>query len=70
MAKVSLQERLARNLKAYRKLGCWSQQAMADRAQIHLRHYQKIEAGEVNVTLETLEKLERAFRLPATLLFE
>ena len=42
---------------------------VADRADLHLRHYQKIEDAEVNVTMATLTKLGAALDVdPADLL--
>ena len=36
---------------------------------IAVRHYQKLEAGEVNVTVRTLVKVHVAFHIPLRLLF-
>ena len=36
-----------------------SRAGLADRADVHLRHLQEIEAGEVNVTLDTIARLAR-----------
>ena len=47
----------------------WTQLATAERAGLNLRHYQKIEGAEVNVTMHTLCKLASAFAVdPANLL--
>jgi predicted transcriptional regulator len=40
-----------------------TQQAAAERAGIHWRHWQKIEAGEVNPTLSSLVKIANALRV-------
>jgi transcriptional regulator with XRE-family HTH domain len=46
-----------------------TQEAVAERLHMVPRHYQKIEAGELNVTLSTLCKLALALRVkPRTLL--
>src|ERR1035441_3328275 len=37
---------------------------------LSLRHFQKIEAGDVNVTLATLVRVAKAFRIPVKSLFE
>jgi DNA-binding Xre family transcriptional regulator len=37
---------------------------------LNLRHYQKLEAGEVNVTLRTVERLCRAFSVDVRQRFE
>jgi transcriptional regulator with XRE-family HTH domain len=36
---------------------------------VHLRHYQGLEAGSVNVTLRTIERLCRAFAVDVRELF-
>jgi len=42
--------------------------AAAARAGLHPRHYQKLEAGEANATLETLARIARAYSVdPARL---
>lgn len=53
----SVQVDLAQNLHFWRKQQALTMENLADRANIHRRHYQKIEAGHVNATLETLTRL-------------
>jgi transcriptional regulator with XRE-family HTH domain len=48
----------------------WSQERAAEESDLNLRHYQKLEAGEVNVTLRTVERLCRAFGVDVQRLFE
>jgi transcriptional regulator with XRE-family HTH domain len=52
--------RLARHVKTRRVAHQLTQEGLAVKANIALRHLQKIERGEVNVTLETLSKLAYA----------
>jgi hypothetical protein len=53
----TLRMRLGAKVRALRtKLGLTLKVASA-RAEIHWRHWQKIEAGEVNVTLQTVVRL-------------
>lgn len=40
-----------------------TQEAVADRARLNTRHYQKLEEGSVNVTLQTLERLGSALNV-------
>ena len=47
-----------------------SQERAAEALGIVPRHYQKIEAGELNVTLRTLDRLCRAFSVDVDQLFE
>lgn len=56
----------ARELRAQAKL---SQEAMAERAAMNVRPYQKLESGEVNVTLATLAQLSRALDVDVRDLF-
>jgi transcriptional regulator with XRE-family HTH domain len=55
--------RLGRTLKRLRKGRSMTQEEMATRAGIGWRHLQKIEAGEVNVTLRTLYRLGSSLRV-------
>jgi transcriptional regulator with XRE-family HTH domain len=52
--------RLARNLKERRTALGLTQEDVADAAGVALRHYQKLESGEVNVTLRTLVRVTEA----------
>mgnify|MGYP000273419142 CR=1 FL=1 len=51
---------LSLNLKKYRKENRISQEEMAARAELSTRGYGKIERGEVQSSLDTLDKLCRA----------
>lgn len=56
-------------LRAERDARGWTQERAAERCGLIARHYQKVESGEVNVTLATLEWLGAAFGVdPAELL--
>ncbi len=46
------------NLKAARKAKGLTQQAMADKLGVGLRHYQKIESGDTNGSFEIWDALE------------
>lgn len=48
---------LAGNLRRLRAAKGWTQEQAAEEAGINWRHWQKLEAGEVNVTLNTLGKI-------------
>lgn len=54
-------KRLAKNVRRLRLQKKITQEAMRDMG-FNYRYYQKIEAGEVNVTLDTLTKLARTFK--------
>jgi transcriptional regulator with XRE-family HTH domain len=59
---------LARNVRRRRQALKLTLKAVSRRAQLHWRHWQKIEAGEVNVTLETLVRLSGALEMKLHLL--
>ncbi len=60
-----LRKRIARNVKARRLQRGMTLAVAAERAGVHWRHWQKIEAVEVNLTVETLAKLARALGVEA-----
>ena len=60
---------LARNVRRFRERSGWTQEQAADAVGIAPRHYQKIEAGDVNVTVATLVRLANAFRITVKDLF-
>ena len=66
-----LRQRLSTNVRAYRRAASLTLREAAARAHIHVRHWQKIEAGMINVSLHTLARLGVALRLhPKELLRE
>lgn len=62
--------RLARQIKTRRVAHKLTQEGLAVKANIALRHLQKIEHGEVNITLETLSKLAYALDVDPVELIE
>ncbi len=64
-----LRARLAKSAKRLRVASGSTQEQIAERAGLNPRHYQKIETGSVNVTLNTLEQLSQAFGVDVTELF-
>jgi transcriptional regulator with XRE-family HTH domain len=65
-----LPARLARSVIRLRSAHEWTQEKAAEAAGLNPRHYQKIEEGTVNVTINTLERLCRAFGVDVSSLFE
>ncbi len=55
--------RIATNIRRLRRNQELTQEELAHRAKLALRHLQKIEAAEVNVTLDTLVKLAYALNV-------
>jgi len=58
------------NLKKARKAAGLTQQAMADRLGIGLRHYKKIENGETIGSIPVWDKLEDVFEISQRVLRE
>jgi transcriptional regulator with XRE-family HTH domain len=65
-----LPQRLAKALRRERSERGWTQEETAERARVHLRHYQKLEEGSVNATLTTLERLCAALGVDVQRLFD
>jgi transcriptional regulator with XRE-family HTH domain len=64
------QDLLAGNVRRLREKMRWTQEQAADAMEIATRHYQKIEAGDVNVTVATLVRVAKAFDVDVKALFE
>jgi transcriptional regulator with XRE-family HTH domain len=64
------QDLLAGNVRRFREKAGWTQEQAADAMEIATRHYQKIEAGDVNVTVATLVRVAKAFGVDVESLFE
>lgn len=58
------------NLKNARKAARMTQQAVADHLGINIRHYQKIESGEIGGSFETWDALEDMFGVHQRILRE
>jgi transcriptional regulator with XRE-family HTH domain len=64
-----LRERLAANVRARREAAGLTLQQAADRGEMHIRHWQRVEAGSLNATIYTLTRLGDALDVdPAELL--
>lgn len=70
-AEQELRRRLAVNVRSARTAAGLSLKRASERAQMFWRHWQKVEAAEVNVTLQTLVRLGTALTVdPAALIRE
>jgi transcriptional regulator with XRE-family HTH domain len=58
------QHLLAGNVRRLREDLKWTQERAAEASGMAVRHFQKIEAGEVNVTIATLARVAKGFRVP------
>ena len=59
---------LAVNVRRYRHALKLTLKAVSQRAQMHWRHWQKIEVGDVNVTLDTLVRVAGALKVESHVL--
>jgi transcriptional regulator with XRE-family HTH domain len=66
-----VRRRLATNVRAARKAAGLTLKVVAERAEIHWRHWQKVEAATVNITLQTLVRIGESLDIdPADLIRE
>lgn len=61
---------VGRRVAELRRQRGWTQEALAEKAQVSGRYIQLIEAGRENLTIMTLAKLGNALRIPVRDLFE
>jgi transcriptional regulator with XRE-family HTH domain len=66
---IALRQRLREQVRKLRNEAGLTLKVASERAEIHWRHWQKIEAGEVNVSLSTLVKVAQALRVDVVELF-
>jgi len=67
---VDIQHRLGTNLRTLRLAKGWSQEAFADKADIHRTYVSDIERGARNPTITIVEKLAKPFGVTAAALLE
>jgi hypothetical protein len=60
---LDAKRRIAENVPARRKELDWPQEAADQACGMATRHFQKLEAAELNVTINTLAKIATAFKL-------
>lgn len=65
LAEEELRSRLAANTRTLRIKAGMSMREAAERAEIPLRQWQRVEAGEVNATLKTIARAAHALRVDA-----
>ena len=67
---MDIQHRLGTNLRTLRLAKGWSQEAFADKADIHRTYVSDIERGARNPTITVVEKLAKPFGVTAAALLE
>lgn len=66
---MSLKKIVGKNIRYYRlKIG-WTQEKLAIRAKLHSHYLSRLELGQENATLETLEKVAKTLQLDPKELF-
>ena len=60
MTMSTIKKRLGKAIRRLRLAAGYSQEAFADHAKVHRTYMGTVERGEVNLTLENIEKLARA----------
>jgi transcriptional regulator with XRE-family HTH domain len=65
----SLRKQLGQRIRQLRKAREWTQQELAERAQLDYKYVGAIERGERNITLDNIEKIAVGFGLEAHQLF-
>lgn len=67
---VSAREILARNIRSLRAMRGWSQEALALEAGLHRTFVAHVERGARNISLNNIERIALAFKVPLSRLFE
>jgi transcriptional regulator with XRE-family HTH domain len=66
-----IRTRLRANVRSLRNAAALTLKKASERAEMHWRHWQKIEAGQVNLTVQTLVRIASVLEVdPADLLHE
>jgi transcriptional regulator with XRE-family HTH domain len=69
MARASLQYRLAKAIRAQREALGLSQEAFADKIEVHRTYYGAVELGKQNLTLRSLERIAEGLCVSVSSLF-
>ncbi len=66
MSDKEITKTIADNLSKYRKQLRYTQKEMAEKADLNMNYYAKVERGEAIPSLKTIKKLAKAFKVTAT----
>ncbi|URJ60363.1 helix-turn-helix domain-containing protein [Paenibacillus polymyxa] len=67
---MSLPESVGNRIRELRKAKGWTQEQLAEAAGLHYSYIGGVERGDRNISLETLEKIISALKVPAFELFQ
>ncbi|KWX72141.1 transcriptional regulator [Paenibacillus riograndensis] len=62
---MNLPENVGNRIRDLRKAKGWTQEQLAEAASLHYSYIGGVERGDRNISLETLEKIIKAFEVPA-----
>lgn len=65
----TIRKRIAENVRRLRTDRGLTLEAAAKLAEVHVRHWQRVEAGDLNITLRTLAKIGVALEVDPAALF-
>jgi transcriptional regulator with XRE-family HTH domain len=63
LAVQKIVETVASNIKRLRQAAGWSQEELAERADLHRTYIGSVERGERNISIENVEKIARALEV-------
>lgn len=67
---ISARDVLARNIRSLRAVKGWSQEALALEAGLHRTFVAHVERGARNISLNNIERIALALKVPVSRLFE
>ena len=65
MSSKRLRQLIAKNIKEIRSTLRLTQEEAAEKTGFHYKYYQKIESGTVNLTIDSIEQISKAFKMKA-----
>jgi transcriptional regulator with XRE-family HTH domain len=65
----TLRQKLGRAVRRLRTEGGYSQESFADACEFHRTYIGSVERGEVNISLDNIERIARTLRVPVSRLF-
>lgn len=66
---LTLREKLGRAVRRLRAEGGYSQESFADACKLHRTYIGSVERGEINVSLDNIERIARTLQVPIARLF-